>query len=89
MSVKVILFGDTTCLNNTLTALRCAPAEQEQEIRVENVQAGLTNYLLFVVKDISLVMSQAAGTAGLICFFAERNVTEIRDQLSSMLSKSK
>lgn len=73
MSVKIILFGDSNCLDNSLAALRCAPFEEGEQIRVENIQAGLINYLLFLVKDMSLVVSQAAGTVGLICFFSEKS----------------
>lgn len=78
MSVKIILFGDSEGVNNTLNTFRCRPLEEGEEIRVENVQAGLMNYLLFAVKDLSLVVSQVAGTSGLMCFFSEKNVPELR-----------
>lgn len=74
MSVKIILFGDLEGINNTLATFRCRSLQEGEEIRVENIQAGLMNYLLFAVKDLSLVVSQIAGAAGLMCFFSEKNV---------------
>lgn len=89
MSVKIILYGDLEAINTTLVTLRCQPLEESEEIRTQNIQTGLTEYLLFVVKDTSLVVSQAAGTSGIICLFSERRVQELKDQTSSMISRAK
>ena len=89
MTTKIILFGDNDTISAALTTLRLPPDEDSQTIRVENIQAGLTNYLLFVVRDLSLVVSQAAGTSGIVCFFSDKETAEAKDQLTNVLAKSK
>lgn len=69
MSIKIVAFGENEQVTKFGDKSRGAPSQQhEEEVIVENVTVAESHFLLFSVKEKSLVSVQATGANGTFFF---------------------
>ena len=65
MSIKIVAFGENEQVEKFGEKSRGSPNQHlEEQVTVENITAADSNFLLFSVKERSLVSVQATGANG-------------------------
>lgn len=81
MPVKVLSFGNIANILRLQTFLKGDQLPTEDDIQVDNVKVQGKPFLVFTIKEMSLVASQAAGVGSLIYFLGDEPVHEARNRL--------
>lgn len=71
MAVKVLVFGDNANSIKLLSLLKGDRPATDEDIQVDNVKVQGKSFLIFTIKEMTLVSSQAAGVGALIYFIGE------------------
>jgi|JI6StandDraft_1071083.scaffolds.fasta_scaffold14621_5 hypothetical protein len=89
MPVKVLSFGSNVNILRLQTFLKGDQPPTEDDIQVDNVKVQGRPFLLFTIKELTLVSSQAAGVGAMIYFLGDEPIHEARNRLLEMLGEAK
>lgn len=88
MPVKVLSFGSRANVER-LQAFLKSDSSTDEDIQVDNVKVQGRPFLLFTIKEPSLVSSQTAGVGAMMYFLGDEPIHESRNRLLEMLSEAK